>query len=364
MNFWVFAASLTLFLVAGATGGRFLGDYIDKNYRREKSLLKQEMRYSKAVLKWMQKTHRKKALVLKPEIEKKLASNIEKYFKLLDEDQPDRSKLLNERRRSEQFIEEHLSNFKKSSTREYVESIGIAVLIALALRAFVIEAFQIPSGSMIPSLRVGDHIFVNKLSYGIRFPYLPLKIFGTRIPPLSWNWTLPERGDVIVFIKPHEEEEDYIKRVVGLPGDVIEVTEHHVLVNNKPCPIDNGKLFKYRDLDEHGQPTGSEAVTKRYQEKLGDKNHEILRRSCKRDVVCGFGQGCDISAGVCRQSSYGPFTVPEDHLFVMGDNRDNSLDSRSWGTVPMELVKGRAVFIWWSYRENLVQWDRMFMGIN
>jgi signal peptidase I len=379
LGFWLFLVLLGMFLAAGATGGHFLGTWIDRNHRTEAGLLRQERRACRALHRWLKRIVRRKFGKLEKYVHRKLEERIEKMGKLLDAEDADRTALHEERRRLEAFVEEHLAKYKKNPTREYVESIGVAVIIALLLRAFVIEAFQIPSGSMIPTLRVGDHIFVNKLSYGIRIPLLPLKIFGKKIPAVSWNWSMPDPGDVIVFITPENEEEDYIKRVVAVAGDTIEIRNGELSINGKPSSYFNMHDFDYNDLDEEGRFRGR-VSTKRIDEALGEITHPILRRACTSDRDCRYVPtlpecdpasgnctfpegGCDPNTGICQQSDFGPFEVPEDHVFVMGDNRDNSKDSRVWGPVPLELIKGRAVFIWWSYREDLVQWDRMFTKI-
>jgi len=378
MGFWVFLVSLAAFLAAGAAAGHFLGSYIDQHHRTEKGLLRQERRVSRSLYKWLNRLLKRKGNQLGENVRDKLEARVSHLRELLESDETGRGDLLEERQRIEHCVEEHLVRYKKGPTREYVESIGIAVLIALLLRAFVIEAFQIPSGSMIPTLRVGDHIFVNKLSYGVRIPLLPLKLFGHKIPAVSWNWSLPERGDVIVFITPENEEEDYIKRVVAVAGDVLEVNNGVLTVNGVPCPHTDSKDFIYNELDEQGE-IRRQVATKRIQEDLTGASHEILHRACTSNVICDlmpspdcdpaspacaqFRPGCDFNTGMCRQAPFGPYRVPDDHVFCMGDNRDNSRDSRVWGPVPIELIKGRAIFIWWSYRENQVRWERMFTGI-
>jgi signal peptidase I len=364
MGYWTFLLFLAMFVAAGTAGGHYLGVYIDRNHRSEKGLFRQERRLCRSLHKWMHSVNRRKGDKLAGPIQRKLEDRIKRLGELV-ENEEDRTYLHEERIRIEQFIDEHLGKFKKSPTREYIESIGVAVLIALFLRAFVIEAFQIPSQSMVPTLRVGDHIFVNKLSYGIRIPLLPLKIFGGKIPAVAWNWSIPDRGDVIVFITPENEEEDYIKRVVAVAGDEVAVRSGQLYLNGEPAPLENGEKFEYRSLDDDGEFLGM-LPTKLFQERLGERNHPILRKACTMSSQChGLGPTeCDAETGLCIQGDFGPETVPEDHVFVMGDNRDNSRDSRYWGTVPLELIKGRAVFIWWSFRESLVRWERMFTKIN
>ena len=178
---------------------------------------------------------------------------------------------------------------KKSTLREYAEAAAIAILLALFIRAFVVQAFKIPSGSMEPTLLVGDHILVNKFLYGVKLPF-----FQSTLIPIS----TPERGDIIVFIYPEDKSKDFIKRVIGTPGDRVQMQDKQLLVNGQPFD------------DKYGY----------YDEKAGNPSR-----------------------------SFGPVVVPEDHYFVMGDNRDHSMDSRFWGFVPSEAVKGKAFIIYWSW---------------
>ena len=183
---------------------------------------------------------------------------------------------------------------KKSTVREYAEAAAIAVLLALFIRAFVVQAFKIPSGSMEPTLLVGDHILVNKFIYGVKIPFLRQTII-----PIS----KPERDDVIVFIYPHDTSKDYIKRVIGVPGDRIDIIDRKIYIN--------GNLYD----DKHGFYTEG-------------------RNSPSRHISKAHNR---------------PIIIPEDHLFVMGDNRDHSSDSRVWGFVPLKSVKGKAFIIYWSW---------------
>ena len=219
-------------------------------------------------------------------------------------------------------LDEHLAFARKSTAREYAESIGVAVLIALLLRSFVVEAFRIPSGSMIPTLQVGDHIFVNKFIYGVRVPFTDIK-FGM-------NLRKPERGEIIVFKYPKDPDKDFIKRIVAVEGDSVEIRDNVPWVNGKPvdhqripgeCEYDD----KSEDTDhwEHRQCVGFE---------------ESLDRR-KFEVIYNVGEGA---------RSWPSQKVPPQSVFVMGDNRDNSHDSRYWGFVPYELIKGKAMIIWWS----------------
>ncbi len=183
---------------------------------------------------------------------------------------------------------------KKSVFREYAEAAVIAIMLALFIRTFVIQAFKIPSGSMIPTLLVGDHILVNKFIYGVKFPFV-----NKTVIPIS----TPQRDDVIVFIYPQDKSKDFIKRVIGLPGEILKMVDRKIYINGKLYDDKYG-IFK----SSHGQRPHNSAKT-----------------------------------------NYGPEKIPEGHLFVMGDNRDNSHDSRYWGFVPIESVRGKALIIYWSW---------------
>ena len=183
---------------------------------------------------------------------------------------------------------------KKSVFREYAEAAAIAVVLALFIRTFVVQAFKIPSGSMIPTLLVGDHILVNKFIYGIKIPFI-----NKTLIPIS----TPQRNDVIVFIYPEDKSKDFIKRVIGLPGETLKMIDRKIYINDK---LLDDKYGVYRDSPEQ--------------------------------LPLSYGK-----------ANFGPVTVPGGRLFVMGDNRDNSHDSRYWGFVPFEYVKGKALIIYWSW---------------
>ncbi|MEJ2689116.1 MAG: signal peptidase I [Deltaproteobacteria bacterium] len=196
-------------------------------------------------------------------------------------------------------------SYQKSVVREYAEAIAIALVLALFIRTFVIQAFKIPSGSMIPTLLVGDHILVNKFIYGIRNPFT-----GKVLIPIEDV----HRKDVIVFEYPVNPDQDFIKRVIGLPGDTILIKNKKVYVNGEPLVVKSA-IFQ---------------------------NPLVLSGQEPRDNL-------------------GPITVPPHSYFVMGDNRDNSYDSRFWGYVPANNVKGKAIIIYWSWdSENFsVRWHRI-----
>jgi len=218
-------------------------------------------------------------------------------------------------------MDEHLAFARKSSARQYVESIGLALGVALLLRAFVIEAFQIPSGSMIPTLAVGDHIFVSKFSYAVGVPFTNAKLL---------TLGRPKRGDVIVFKYPPDQSVDYIKRVVGLPGETVEVKRNEVFIDGRPMPRELSDQPCATDEEESVDGLPSRRPCEAWVEHLDGKTHLVYQDP-------RFGA-----------SSFGPVTVPQGHYFAMGDNRDNSKDSRVWGFVPFDLIKGRALIVWWS----------------
>ncbi|MBN1962553.1 MAG: signal peptidase I [Deltaproteobacteria bacterium] len=233
----------------------------------------------------------------------------------------------------EGLLTKHLSAFKKPAWRESFESIFIAVLAALLLRAFVIEAFKIPSGSMIPTLAIGDQIFVNKYIYGIRIPFTSIRII---------DFGMPKRGDVVVFMVPIEPHEDYIKRVVGLPGDEIMVRNSILYINGKEVP----RVFKGRvnELDrERIDGPWHRFAAYAYTEILGGKSYTVLQ---------------DVNLPITA-ADFGPAIVPEGHVFMMGDNRNRSYDSRSWGSVPLSNILGRSLFVWWSWSKDGLNTERL-----
>jgi signal peptidase I len=188
---------------------------------------------------------------------------------------------------------------KKSTTREYAEAIIIALILALFIRTFIVQAFKIPSGSMEPTLLVGDHLLVNKFIYGIKLPFLRKTII-----PISQ----PQREDIIVFIYPRDRSKDFIKRVIGLPGEKVEVRDRKIFINGKPIKDPHAYYSNNRESEEN------------------------------------FGS----------EGGFQTMVVPKGYYFVMGDNRDHSYDSRFWGPVPSELIIGKAFIIYWSWPH----WDR------
>ncbi len=199
---------------------------------------------------------------------------------------------------------------KKKFIKEYVEPIVIAILIALFIRTFIVQAFKIPSSSMEPTLLVGDHILVNKFIYGVRIPLTDTKLF---------QFKKPQRGDIIVFIYPRDHSKDFIKRVIGMEGEKVEILRNKIYINDKLIDDPWGKYNEQSNWIRYLQP----------------------------------------------MERYGPEIVPKNSLFVLGDNRDNSQDSRFWGFVDVNAVKGKAFIIYFSldwYAQNLldkIRWGRL-----
>ncbi|QID17770.1 signal peptidase I [Nitrogeniibacter mangrovi] len=215
---------------------------------------------------------------------------------------------------------------------EYGASFFPVILAVFFLRSFLVEPFKIPSGSMIPTLLVGDYILVNKFTYGIRLPVINKKVIALNEP---------QRGDVMVFRYPDNPELDYIKRVVGLPGDTVEYFGKRLKINGKPVDTNADGEYLHRDRLYSSQ---------RFMEHLGNVTHEILNDNDKPPFVPqvkAFPQRdhCTYTSGGVR------CVVPEGHYFVMGDNRDDSSDSRVWGFVPEENIVGKAFFIWFNFND-------------
>lgn len=206
------------------------------------------------------------------------------------------------------------------------KQLAIAIIIVMFLRSSIVEPYKIPSGSMIPTLFIGDHIFVNKFSYGFKVPFTELFLDN---PIYMTEMKTPARGDVIVFKYPRDPSINYIKRVVGLPGDVIQIREKVLYINNKPISIE-----RITDKAQEGgiETEDDKRMLTLYTEDLEGVKHSVLYNS-----------------NSLLNSDYGPIEVPQGKILCMGDNRDKSSDSRSWGFVPLENVKGKAMFIWLNF---------------
>jgi signal peptidase I len=236
--------------------------------------------------------------------------------------------------KAEGDVDARLGRWRKSELREYVEAIVMAIAVALALRTFVIEAFKIPSGSMIPTLMVGDHIFVNKFSYGPAIPFTSARV---------WTNMPPKRGDVIVFAFPEHPEQDFIKRVIALGGDRLEARNGHPIINGWEVPSCRVGPWSYSDFDSPIAHHEGEL----YIEYLGEES---------------FLTFYDRASGYLPESQ-GPYFAKPGEVWVMGDNRNNSHDSRMWfggrgGGVPFANIRGRALFVWLSVNDGTVDLSR------
>lgn len=221
---------------------------------------------------------------------------------------------------------------------EYTAGFFPVIFAVFILRSFVAEPFSIPSGSMIPTLRVGDLILVNKFSYGVRLPIVHTKVFETG---------KPQRGDVAVFRYPPDESVDYIKRVIGVPGDVIRYENKRLYVNDQPIPTRGLEPFF-----DGGR------ISLQFEEKHGGKTYRTLNDD-DRNVMGIFPASTGPNS--CQVVGLGlRCVVPQDHYFMMGDNRDNSSDSRVWGFVPERNMVGRAFFVWFNAGEVMSgKFDRL-----
>ncbi len=307
----------------------------------------------------VQETQRRldQARKISDEARRRIQEELNALRQALEDD--DTEAIEDHRMQMEALAEEHLADVTlKPVWREYAETIGLAVLCALVLRAFFFEAFKIPSGSMEPTLISGDHLFVNKLRYGVRVPFTTH--FVARFAD-------PDYGEVVVFRFPAEEareyvgqqrdaalqrgeqraecilnfdEKDFIKRIIGLPGDIVEGRGAQIYVNHEP--------LERTSVGRAPAPERTGKTAYYYKETIGERTYQI-----REDNPPGYDDG----------RGFGPIEVEEGHFFAVGDNRDNSADSRCWGQVPEEYIKGRAMFLWLSIEDGRtgdpgLRWDR------
>jgi len=238
--------------------------------------------------------------------------------------------------RHEPIVEQERKSLEDGTVRqpvwlEYTASFFPVILVVFLLRSFLFEPFRIPSGSMVPTLEIGDLILVNKYEYGIRLPVINKKVV---------ELGRPQRGDVMVFRYPLNSTQDYIKRVVGLPGDRVEYVNKQLTINGQPVPM--------RKIEPYYDPERMRTYPQ-FAETLDATQHGVIVDEL---VPAGMGreQPGNTHPGACQYSGSGVVCqVPAGHYFMMGDNRDNSEDSRFWGFVPDENIVGRAFFIWMNF---------------
>ncbi len=231
-------------------------------------------------------------------------------------------------------------NEKEPYLVEHARSFFPVFLLVLLLRGFVVEPFRIPSGSMMPTLLVGDFILVNKFAYGLRMPVSKAKILDVGEP---------ERGDIIVFRWPQDERLDYIKRLVGMPGDKVRYANKTIFINGEPMPLE--QVGAYQAVGSGQRAQGSVE----FKENLLGTEHAVLVRPRAPDFPYS-----------CRFMGSGEVEVPPGHYLVMGDNRDDSNDGRCWGFVPEQNLVGKAFFVWFSWdseRSGIIGWDRIGLSV-
>jgi len=284
-------------------------------------------------------------------------SALEELREELDRDRFDADRFAAAHEQALRLVSRHFGRWRKSEVREYAESIVVAVAVALLLRAFVVEAFKIPSGSMLPTLQIQDHIFVYKLVYGPAIPFSESRLYS-RLPP--------KRGDVMVFEYPGDRTQDFIKRAIAIPGDRLLVKGGHPFINDWMVPYCYVGPLSYQE--------GNDTLSKRGQlfiEYLGDYSYlTLFEQDRLRDDAnfSALAPGMLFQEGVPspidpaphdvdeneRMDFQGPYQVQPNEVWVLGDNRNNSSDSRAWnhgrgGGVPFPYIKGRAMFVWLSF---------------
>ncbi len=314
------------------------------------------------------------------EIEDSVRERIQQAASQLSKDLQtgDSSQLRKRLSRLDALSEKYIPGVRKSESRQLWEALLIALLFAVCVRSCLIEPFKIPSSSMLPTLQIGDFIFVDKSVHGLRIPYTTKKFFARR---------QPKKGDVVVFINPCFPDKDYIKRVIGTAGDTVEVRCNRLYVNGNPL---QRELLEGEDTciveDEYG-----EQPCLRYRETTGDVTHQMVHmafrddsrehdfpksqdslfanrnsqkslENCQREDIAAIQTKLKrVSASVpsTERPTLDPecepglsYVVPEGYLFAMGDNRLNSFDGRDWGPVPLDNVKGRALFVLFSRRDG------------
>jgi len=291
------------------------------------------------------------------DLEAPVQRDAENALRIWDELRKEKAELSAASVELERLLTGPLATRRRHPAWGYVFSFLIAASFALFLRAFVFEPFRIPSGSMIPTLQVGDYIYVNKFVYGLRIPF-------TSDPPRHFvMWSKPERGDVVVFIEPIHNSEDWIKRVIGLPGDTIRFRDRTVYYLPKGetewKAVGNKKLEEtcaYMDRNEKaGEQWHPGNPCELYEEHIGSRTWRVIYDLAPRPLPPEFPS---------------EWEVPSHCVFVMGDNRDNSEDSRFLSKdgepapcVPLENIKGRAEFIWLSPGPDGQRWSRIFSGV-
>lgn len=296
----------------------------------------------------LMKTHQKEVTsALKPEHHEELMQALRTLAEKMDAPEFSANEFRLAYDHASELTVKHLAPWQRGEVREYTESILIAVGVALLLRAFVVEAFKIPSGSMLPTLQISDHIFVNKLSYGPTLPFTKTRLLSS-LPP--------QRGDVVVFEYPDENtdnpRQNFIKRAIALPGDILETRGGHPIINGWEIPSCRVGNYKF------DESTGYASQGELFVEFFGEYSYLTLYEGYRPEN---------------EELREGPYHVAEGEFWVLGDNRNSSSDSRRWRNgqgagVPFPNVKGRAMFVWLSFNQTGqdalgVTWDRLLTNV-
>lgn len=330
---------------AGAGGRSDVPPHLRRDYEQSLQLLEEAARL-------LRKHRRTLERRLSSEARSELGAALDELRDELERDPFAEASFVAAAERASNQVVRHLGPWRKSEVREYAESIVVAVLVAVLLRAFVVEAFKIPSGSMLPTLQIQDHIFVNKLIYGPPIPLTEGRLFQ-RLPP--------GRGDVMVFEFPENRSDDYIKRAIAFPGDTLTVRAGH--------PFINGWMVPYCFVGELATDAGGQRTSQRarlYMEYLGDYSYLTLYEEGRMVVTDDdaatpsgtlFEHGPGVESRFDPLDTEGPYQIAPGEVWVLGDNRNNSSDSRAWngrqgGGVPFPLIKGRAMFVWLSFKPD------------
>jgi signal peptidase I len=312
---------------------------------------------------------RREKKIKNPDVTQKareLAKAVELELKKGEEDSLDKAV-----EQLEDYMEDNLNQYMPSSLGEISKALTIAVMLALTIRWFTIEPFKIPTGSMVPTLLIGDQLLVDKLAYGVDL-FVPMinpekkfsseelqkkgairwkvKIGGTQVAVMAkkiWTRKIPERGDIVVFRYPKDPSTDYIKRVIGVPGDVISMSSERLYINGTKLEESFSEIYK--------GPTGKHGCDKfeLYEEEIVKDGENVVHPILRCQGLYEYK----------RYSNFHDITVPDAMLFVMGDNRDRSADSREWGFVPVSHLKGKALLIHLPLDQNHTfkpRWERFF----
>lgn len=316
---------------------------------------------------------RKHRAKLAPEVGQELEQQWQTLHALLQAKSKDTAALLAIAEPFDQNLDTHLGQWRKSATREYFDSIAWAVVLTLLIRIFVFEAFKIPTGSMIPTLQIHDHLFVNKFLYGLKLPFTRVKFAAIR---------QPHRGEIIVFEYPYKdgsgsEDKDLIKRVIGVAGDHLRLIDNVLQINGKPIP--RKVIGQNADCGQEGSGARCEVARECLDGIVYTTQHHIPNPNDTFPTgrpdwpTAMVPPGAEDGAAIYSlplNKDFPDFVVPEGFVLGMGDNRDNSQDSRFFGLIPLETIKGKAGVTWFATKDQACEWlcapdlSRMFSFVH